>query len=152
MLQNCLLCLLLVCFPACFKAEKPPSETKTAQELAAPEDWRVTETRFLAMLKIENFDGTFDDNFFDGMGAITVGEKFNKIMDKNERVLAVQWIPNDPKLAKLTVDEIRKACGEPYVSFDEEEWWGRLGYAIKEDKTIWLQAIRNISHLKKPDK
>ena len=152
-LPNCLLYVFIFGFSVCFGAEKAKADTKPAQESKVVEDWRVPEKRFLALLKIESFDQTFDANFFDGIGAITVGDKFNKIMDKNGRVLAVQWIPFDLKLAKLTVEEIRKACGKPSVSFDkEEEWWGRLGYVIKEDKTIWFQAVRDISYVKKPDK
>jgi hypothetical protein len=149
---KCLLCILLFGLSFSCTAQEPKTETKPAEKSKAPEDWRGSEKRFLALLKIESFDKTFDANFFDGMGAVTVGKQFNKIMDKDGRVLAVQWIPFDPKLAKLTVEEIRKACGKPSVSFDKEEWWGRLGYVIKEDKTILFQAVRDISHLKKPDK
>jgi len=149
---KCLLCILLLGLTFPCVAQEPKTETKPAEKSKAPEDWRKSEKRFLALLKIESFEEKFDANFFDGFGAITVGNKFNRIMDKNGGVLAVQWMPSDPELAKLTVEQIRRVCGKPYVTLENEEWWGRLGYIIKEDKTIWFQAIRDISLLKKPEK
>jgi parvulin-like peptidyl-prolyl isomerase len=130
----------------------PKADAKRAQDSKSSEDWRAAENRFLTLLNIQSFDTTFNDNFFDGMGAITVGNKFAKIYDKNRQVLGVKWVPSDPALAKLTVQDIRKACGKPYLSFDTEEWWGRLGYVVEKDKTIYLQGVRHISHLKKADK
>ena len=56
----------------------------------------------------------------------------------------------DSQAVNMTITEIRKACGKPYSSLEDGEFWGRLGYRTKDGKTIdKIIVVYSINYIKK---
>ena len=69
--------------------------------------------------------------------ALDAGTWTNIYREEGNRLLGWRWKPADERTRKLTVEEIRKACGPPTGTHPSgSAWWGRVGFLTEDGKTI----------------